>query len=85
MKDLPKKSNMITMEDLKDFDFTNDSKVGFETKPGFVEKRIQQMIQIGANEEYEKYSEGISDDDIAKWKEGFVVGANWLLKNKKNI
>jgi hypothetical protein len=87
MKDLPKKSNMITMEDLKDFDFTNDSKVEFVTKPGFVEKRIQQMIQIGANEEYEKYSEGMSDDDIAKWKEGFVVGANWLLKNKneKNI
>jgi hypothetical protein len=45
------------------------------------------MIQIGANEEYEKYSEGMSDDDIAKWKEAFVVGANWLLKNKneKNI
>ena len=47
----------------------------------------QQMIHIGANEEYEKYSEGMSDDDIAKWKEGFVVGANFLLKNKneKNI
>jgi hypothetical protein len=58
-----------------------------DTKPGFVEKRIQQMIHIGANEEYEKYSEGMSDDDIAKWKEGFVVGANFLLKNKneKNI
>jgi len=58
-----------------------------DTKPGFVEKRIQQMIHIGANDKYEEYSEGMSDDDIAKWKEGFVVGANWLLKNKneKNI
>jgi hypothetical protein len=29
----------------------------------------------------------MSDDVIVKWKEGFVVGANWLLKNKneKNI
>ena len=86
---------MITLEDLKDFYIWKQWKHGevelgepeFETKPGFVEKRIQQMIHIGANEEYEKYSEGMSDDDIAKWKEGFVVGANWLLKNKneKNI
>ena len=64
-----------------------NSKSEFQTKPGFVEKRIQQMIHIGANDKYEEYSEGMSDDDIAKWKEGFVVGANWLLKNKneKNI
>ena len=86
---------MITIEDLKDFYIWKQWKNGevelgepeFKTKPGFVEKRIQQMIHIGANDEYEKYSEGMSDDDIAKWKEGFVVGANFLLKNKneKNI
>jgi hypothetical protein len=86
---------MITIEDLKDFYIWKQWKNGevelgepkFETKPGFVEKRTQQMIHIGANEEYEKYCEGLSDDGIAKWKEGFVVGANFLLKNKneKNI
>ena len=86
---------MITIEDLKDFDTWKKWKNGmvelgepeFETKPGFVEKRIQQMIHIGADDKYQQYSEGMSDDVIVKWKEGFVVGANFLLKNKneKNI
>ena len=54
-------------------------------KQGMVDMGVSNII--GSNEEYEKYSEGMSDDDIAKWKEGFVVGANFLLKNKneKNI
>lgn len=81
---------MITLDDLKDFDVWKRWKnvnVEFETKPGFAEKRIQQMIHIGADDNYEQYSEGMSDDDIIKWKQGFVAGANWLLKNKqeKNI
>ena len=86
---------MINIEDLKDFDTWKKWKNGmvelgepeFETKPGFIEKRIQQMIHIGADDKYQQYSEGMSDDDNTKWKQGFVVGANWLLKNKneKNI
>lgn len=81
---------MITLDDLKDFDVWKRWKnvnVEFETKPRFAEKRIQQMIHIGADDNYEQYSEGMSDDDIIKWKQGFVAGANWLLKNKqeKNI
>jgi len=86
---------MINIEDLKDFDTWKKWKNGmvelgepeFETKPGFIEKRIQQMIHIGADDKYQQYSEGMCDDDITKWKQGFVVGANWLLKNKneKNI
>jgi hypothetical protein len=86
---------MINIEDLKDFDTWKKWKNGmvelgepeFETKPGFIEKRIQQMIHIGADDKYQQYSEGMNDDDITKWKQGFVVGANWLLKNKneKNI
>lgn len=81
---------MITLDDLKDFDVWKRWKnvnVEFETKPEFAEKRIQQMIHIGADDNYEQYSEGMSDDDIIKWKQGFVAGANWLLKNKqeKNI
>lgn len=83
---------MITIEDLKDFDTWKQWKNGevelgepeFQTKPGFAEKRIQQMIHIAANDEYEKYSEGMSDEDIVRWKQGFVVGANFLLKNKNN-
>lgn len=81
---------MITLDDLKDFDVWKRWKnvnLEFETKPEFVEKRIQQMIHIGADDNYEQYSEGMSDDDIIKWKQGFVAGANWILKNKqeKNI
>ena len=85
----------ITIDDLKDFDIWKQWKNGeaemiyteFPTKPGFVEKRTQQMINIWANEEYEQYSEGMSDEDIARWKHGFVCGANSLLKKikEKNI
>ena len=81
---------VITLEELKDFDFWKSWKNGevelstetpFQTKPGFVEKRIQQMIHIGADQEYEKYSEGMSDDDIQRWKHGFVCGANYAIGN----
>ena len=65
---------MINIEDLKDFDTWKKWKNGmvelgepeFETKPGFIEKRIQQMIHIGADDKYQQYSEGMSDDDITK-------------------
>ncbi len=82
---------MITLEDLKDFDVwkqwrNGEVKIGeFQTKPGFVEKRIKQMIHIGADDECEQFSDGMSDDDIANWKHGFVHGANWMLKNKGTL
>jgi hypothetical protein len=56
-----------------------------DTKPGFVEKRIQQMIHIGADDECEQFSDGMSDDDIANWKRGFIHGANWMLKSKETL
>lgn len=82
----------ITLEELKDFEIWKQWKNGeaemiyteFPTKPGFVEKRTQQMINIWANEEYEQHSEGMSDEDIARWKHGFVCGANRLLNEIKN-
>ena len=83
-------STLNVKEELKDFDFWKSWKNGevelstetpFQTKPGFVEKRIQQMIHIGADQEYEKYSEGMSDDDIQRWKHGFVCGANYAIGN----
>ena len=82
---------MITLEDLKDFDVwkqwkNGEVKIGeFQTKPGFVEKRIKQMIHIGADDECEQFSDGMSDDDIANWKHGFVQGANWMLKSKGTL
>lgn len=85
---------MITIEDLKDFDTWKKWKNGdvelsndFPTKPGFVEKRTQQMINIWANEEYKQYSQRMSDEEITGWKHGFVCGANLLLKKikEKNI
>jgi hypothetical protein len=82
---------MITLEDLKDFDVwkqwkNGEVKIGeFQTKPGFVEKRIKQMIHIGADDECEQFSDGMSDDDIANWKHGFVHGANWMLKSKGTL
>jgi len=82
---------MITLDDLKDFSIWKQWKNGevelgnpeFKTKPGFVEKRIQQMIHIRANDECEQFSDGMSDDDIANWKHGFVHGANCILKSKE--
>ena len=82
---------MITLEDLKDFDVwkqwkNGEVKIGeFQTKPGFVEKRIKQMIHISADDECEQFSDGMSDDDIANWKHGFVHGANWMLKSKGTL
>ncbi len=84
---------MITLEDLKDFDTWKLWKNGkvelgdpeFETKPGFVEKRIQQMIHIGADDECEQFSDGMSDNDIANWKHGFFYGANCMLKSKESL
>ena len=82
---------MITLEDLKDFDVwkqwkNGEVKIGeFQTKPGFVEKRIKQMIHIGADDECVQFSDGMSDDDIANWKHGFVHGANWMLKSKGTL
>ena len=82
---------MITLEDLKDFDVwkqwkNGEVKIGeFQTKPGFVEKRIKQMIHISADDECEQFSDGMSDDDIANWKHGFVHGANWMLKSKETL
>jgi hypothetical protein len=82
---------MITLEDLKDFDVWKQWKNGeveigeFQTKPGFIEKRIKQMIHIGADDECEQFSDGMSDDDIANWKHGFVHGANWMLKSKGTL
>jgi hypothetical protein len=84
---------MITLDDLKDFSIWKQWKNGevelgepeFKTKPGFVEKRIQQMIHIGADDECEQFSDGMSDDDIANWKRGFIHGANWMLKSKGTL
>ena len=84
---------MITLEDLKDFDTWKLWKHGevelgdpeFETKPGFVEKRIKQMIHIGADDECEQFSDGMSDNDVTNWKHGFVHGANWMLKSKETL
>ena len=66
---------------IKNGDVELSTETPFQTKPGFVEKRIQQMIHIGADQEYEKYSEGMSDDDIQRWKHGFVCGANYAIGN----
>jgi len=30
-------------------------------------------------------TEGMSDDDIANWKRGFIHGANWMLKSKETL
>mgnify|MGYP003660427371 FL=1 len=84
---------MITLDDLKDFSIWKqwihgEVELGepkFQTKPGFVEKRIKQMIHIGADDECEQFSEGMSDDDIANWKRGFIHGANWMLKSKGKL
>lgn len=82
---------MITIDDLKDFDIWKQWKNGeveigeFQTKPGFVEKRINQMIHITADDECSKFSDGMSDDDITNWKNGFVHGANWMLKHKQTL
>jgi hypothetical protein len=58
----------------------------FDTKPGFVKTRIQQMIYIVATQEHEKYSKDFSDDEIQLWIHGFIRGANYILENKlKNI
>ena len=86
---------VITLEDLKDFDVWKSWKNGdvelstestFQTKPGFAETRIQQMIYIVARQEHEKYSKDFSDDEIQLWIHGFIRGANYIIENKlKNI
>ena len=82
---------MITLEDLKDFSIWKQWKNGeveigeFQTKPGFVEKRIKQMIHVGADDECEQFSDGMSANDITNWKHGFVHGANWMLKSKETL
>ncbi len=43
------------------------------------------MIHIGADDECEQFSEGMSDDDIANWKRGFIHGANWMLKSEETL
>jgi hypothetical protein len=43
------------------------------------------MIHISADDECEQFSDGMSDDDIANWKRGFIHGANWMLKSKGTL
>lgn len=57
----------------------------FETKPGFVEKRTEQMLHIIANEEFNNVGDdglfpNYSDKDI--WIAGFKAGFTYSNKNR---
>lgn len=79
---------MISLEDLKDFDVWKKWKNGevelipteFMTKPGFVEKRTQQMIRISANDMCPKDYRILSNADEVLWKDGFITGANFIIE-----